>query len=149
MSLLNKAVLSMILQMAEDFFSNSTHRVGFSLRPFTNLLRIHGYHPTLYTVACSAGIFFGHTNVLLAKAHVETRKEGRKWGESKGAGLPLGSLFLLFLIFLHHNKDGGYNSTNINQINKELSPAQNTPALQAMYTVKPPLSGHLLSSHPP
>ena len=76
-------------------------------------------------------------NVLLPKAHVETRKEGRKWGESKGAGLPLGLLFLLFLIFLRHNKDGGYNSTNINQINKELSPAQNTPALQAMYTVKP------------
>ena len=23
---------------------------------------------------------------FLAKAHVETRKEGRKWGESKGAG---------------------------------------------------------------
>ena len=62
------------------------------------------------------------------------RKEGRKWGESKGAGegagrkkifsplplpsfllspqdLPLGLLFLLSLIFLRHNKDGGYNST--------------------------------------
>ena len=33
------------------------------------------------------------------------------------------------LIFLRHNiKDGGYNSTNIN---KQLSPAQNTAALQA------------------
>ena len=32
-------------------------------------------------------------------------------------------------IFLRYNiKDGGYNSTNIN---KQLSPAQNTPALQA------------------
>ena len=39
-------------------------------------------------------------------------------------------LFLLSLIFLRHNKDGGYNSTNIN---KQLSPAQNTPALQATY----------------
>ena len=37
-------------------------------------------------------------------------------------------LFLLSLIFLRRNKDGGYNSTNIN---KQLSPAQNTPALQA------------------
>ena len=32
-------------------------------------------------LACCAGIFFGHANVLLAKALVETRKEGRKWGE--------------------------------------------------------------------
>ena len=32
-------------------------------------------------LACSAGVFFGCANVLLAKAHVETRKEGRKWGE--------------------------------------------------------------------
>ena len=31
-------------------------------------------------------VFFGRANVLLAKAHVETQKEGRKWGESKGAG---------------------------------------------------------------
>ena len=37
-------------------------------------------------------------------------------------------LFLLSLIFFRHNKDGGYNSTNIN---RQLSPAQNTPALQA------------------
>ena len=38
--------------------------------------------------------------------------------------------FLLSLIFLRHKiKDGGYNNTNIN---KQLSPAQNTPALQAM-----------------
>ena len=42
--------------------------------------------------------------------------------------LPLGLLFLLSLIFPRHNKDGGYNSTNII---KQLSPAQNTPALQA------------------
>ena len=37
-------------------------------------------------------------------------------------------VFLLSLIFFHHNKDGSYNSTNIN---KQLSPAQNTPLLQA------------------
>ena len=85
-------------------------------------------------VACSAGVFFGRTNVLLSKAHVETPKEGRKWGESKGAGhLPLGLLVLLSLIFLRHNKDGGYNSTNIN---KQLSPAQTTPALQASWMAR-------------
>ena len=40
--------------------------------------------------------------------------------------------FLLSLIFLCNNiKDGGYNSTNIN---KQLSPTQNTPALQATMT---------------
>ena len=39
---------------------------------------------------------------------------------------------LLSLIFLRHNKDGGYNSTNIN---KQLSPSQNTPALQASPSV--------------
>ena len=33
-----------------------------------------------------------------------------------------------YYFFLRHNKDGGYNSTNINQ---QLSPAQNMPALQA------------------
>ena len=34
-------------------------------------------------VASSAGVFFGRANVLLAKAQVEIRKEGRKWGELK------------------------------------------------------------------
>ena len=34
---------------------------------------------TTLTIACSAGVFFGCANVLLAKAHVETRKGGRKW----------------------------------------------------------------------
>ena len=37
-------------------------------------------------VTCSAGVFIGRANVLLAKAHVETRKEGKKWVESNGAG---------------------------------------------------------------
>ena len=36
---------------------------------------------TRFEVTCCAGVFFGQ-----AKAPVETRKEGRKWGESKGAG---------------------------------------------------------------
>ena len=63
-------------------------------------------------IACGAGVFFGCANVLLAKSPC--------W---------IGLLFLLSLIFLRHNKDGGYNSTNIN---KQLSPAQNTPALQAI-----------------
>ena len=40
-------------------------------------------------------------------------------------------LFWLSVIFLRHKiRDGGYNNTNIN---KHLSPAQNTPALQANY----------------
>ena len=51
-----------------------------------------------------------------------------KRGENRASHLPLGLLFLLSLIFLRHHKDGGYISTNIN---KQLSPAQNTPALQA------------------
>ena len=38
------------------------------------------------------------------------------------------------LIILRHEKDGGYNSTNIN---KQLSPAQNTPAPQAKLHAKP------------
>ena len=37
-------------------------------------------------------------------------------------------VFLISVVFLRHNKDGGYNSRNIN---KQLSPAQTTPALQA------------------
>ena len=44
-------------------------------------------------------------------------------------GRVIGLLFLLSLIFLRHNKDGGYNSTNIN---KQLLPAQNPPAQQAI-----------------
>ena len=48
------------------------------------------------------------------KRNVETRKERRKLGN---------------LMFLRHNiKDSGYNST---KITKQLSPTQNTPALQA------------------
>ena len=35
-------------QMAEDFFKDGIHHVGFSLSPFSDiLLCIHGYHPTL------------------------------------------------------------------------------------------------------
>ena len=75
------------------------------------------YHIDACNVACSAGVFFWRGNVLLAKVHVETRKEGTKWGEVQ-----------FYSPFLRHNKDDGYNSTNIN---KQLSPAQNTPALQA------------------
>ena len=43
---------------------------------------------------------------------------------------------MLKLIFLRHNiKDGGYNSTNIK---KQLSPAQNTPKLQATKYINDP-----------
>ena len=83
-------------------------------------------------LACSAGVFFECANVLLAKGHVETRKEGRALPLPSFLlspyHLPLGLLFLLSLIFLRHDKDGGYNSTNINT---QRSPTQNTPALQA------------------
>ena len=48
MSLFNKPVLSVIFQFAGDFFPS--HHVGFPLSPFTDLLCIHGYHSTLYTV---------------------------------------------------------------------------------------------------
>ena len=37
----------MIFQIAEGFFHD---HVGFPLRPFTDLLCIHGYHPALYTI---------------------------------------------------------------------------------------------------
>ena len=40
----------MIFQLAGDFFSDSTHHVGFPLSPFTDLLCIHGYHSNPYTV---------------------------------------------------------------------------------------------------
>ena len=44
----NKAVLAMILQIAEGPVFHD--HLGFPLRPFTDLLCIHHYHPTLYTV---------------------------------------------------------------------------------------------------
>ena len=37
-------------------------------------------------LACIAGVFFGRTNVLLAKALVETRAAGRKWENQKERG---------------------------------------------------------------
>ena len=60
--------------------------------------------------------------LLAREAHVET------FALVPTLRVPLGLLFLLSLIFLGHIKDGGYNSTNIN---RQLSPAQKTPALQA------------------
>ena len=53
---------------------------------------------------------------------------GRVKRSRVGKGVPQGLQFLLSLIFLRHDKGGGYNSTNIN---KQLSLAQNTPALEA------------------
>ena len=53
------------------------------------------------------------------KRHVKAQKEGNKASQKERGSL----------IFLHHNiKDGSYNCTNIN---KQLSPAENAPALQA------------------
>ena len=51
---------------------------------FRMLRIIHPYQKvpaSVQLLACGAGVFFGRANVLLAKAHVTTRKEGRKWGE--------------------------------------------------------------------
>ena len=65
-----------------------------------------GFH-----LACSAGVFFGRANFFALENAM--------------------LLCLLSLIFLRHKiKDGGYNNTNIN---KQLSLAQNTPALQARF----------------
>ena len=64
-----------------------------------------------------------------------------KRGENRASHPPLGLLFLLSLIFLRHNKDVGYNSTNIN---KQLSPAQNTLALQATGAQTQSLATHCL-----
>ena len=41
---------------------------------------IHPYQKvpaSVQLLACGAGVFFGLANVLLAKAHVKTRKEGK------------------------------------------------------------------------
>ena len=44
------------------FCDDSTHLVGFPLSPFTDLLCIHGYHPTLYTAEppLSGHLLSGH-----------------------------------------------------------------------------------------
>ena len=77
---------------SEQIFSKNCRWVplirAYSIFYLSEIL-IYKLHNICYcrgTLACSAGVFFGCANVLLAKAHVETRKEGRKWGESKEAG---------------------------------------------------------------
>ena len=47
-SLFNKPVLYMNFQFTGDFFQS--HHVRFPLSPFTDVLCMHGYHSTLYTV---------------------------------------------------------------------------------------------------
>ena len=74
-------------------------------------------------------------NSLQYRRFLRARKwfahESACWNSKRGEkmGRVIGLLFLLSLIFLRHNKDGGYNSTNIN---KQLLPAQNPPAQQAI-----------------
>ena len=53
---------TVVFQFAGDFFGDGTHHVGFPLSPFTDLLCIHGYHPTLYTVVplLSGHLLSGH-----------------------------------------------------------------------------------------
>ena len=86
------SVAILLSQPVEEFYEKSIGRQynAFAYRkPFPNLsLRIQLAESLLalaardgFFSACSTCVFFG-----LAKAHVETRKEGRKWGESKGAG---------------------------------------------------------------
>ena len=66
-------------------------------------------------------------------AMLKLEKRGENGASQKERGrVPQGLQFLLSLIFLRHNKDGGYNSTNINK----QQPAQNTPALQASGALK-------------
>ena len=85
--------------------------------------------PTADLLACSTGVFFGRANVF-ARESAMLKLQKRRGN---------GSLFLLSPIFLCHKiKDGGYDNTNIN---KQLSPPQNTPALQAADL---PLSRHAL-----
>ena len=147
--------------MRENFtaLSNSL----FNTSKFEDLFRACA----LLSLACSAGVFFGRGNVLHAKAPCWNSKREEKIGRVNrsgvGAGerrenailisplppppvllspqhLPWGLLFLLSLIFPRHNiKDGGYNSTNVN---KQLSPAQNTPALQAISSPATFLTGN-------
>ena len=90
-------------------------------------------------LACSAGVFFGRANVLLAKAPCWNSRLRRESGASiflpspsplsffHPSTYPKGYYFYSLFIFLHHNiKDCGYNSTNTN---KQLSPAQNRPSV--------------------
>ena len=50
------------------------------LEPWTFIPTLRFYHKATRALSAVQANFF------LAKAQVETRKEGRKWGESKGAG---------------------------------------------------------------
>ena len=48
-------------------------------------------------VACSAGVFFGCTNVFACEsAMLKLPEEKRKWGESKGAGRGRGERSIFF-----------------------------------------------------
>ena len=76
-------------------------------------------------LACSAGVFFERA-ICSRKRHVET---SRREEEMERVLSPI--------FHCHKIKDGGYN--NITNTNK-VSPAQNTPALQA----NPYQYGHLL-----
>ena len=93
-----------------------------------------------YYVACSAGVFFERA-ICSRKRHVETPRREEETG-------PKGLLFLLSPIFhCHKIKDGGYNNTNTNKV----SPAQNTPALQATYYGEKPLASwtcYSIKHHP-
>ena len=66
---------TLLLKYREIVFS-------FSLRKFNN----PEVTKTATLVACSADVFFGRANVLLAKTHVETRKEGENGVSQKERG---------------------------------------------------------------
>ena len=98
-----------------------------------------------YYVACSAGVFFERA-ICSRKRHVETSPPPPFL--LSPSHLPQGLLFLLSPIFhCHKIKDGGYNNTNTNKV----SPAQNTPALQATYYGEKPLASwtcYSIKHHP-
>ena len=102
-------------------------------------------------IACSGGVFFGCANVLPAKVPCGKRGENGMSQKERGRGERRESVVLSLppppfssfalaptlrvtiftlpnLILRHNTKDGDFNSMNID---KQLSPTQNTPVLQA------------------
>ena len=75
----------------------------------------------------------GHrkSSLVLSARFPVVKWRSRSFAKSFARESAILKLFLLSVIFLRHKiRDGGYNNTNIN---KQLSLAQNTPALQANY----------------
>ena len=67
MSLFNKAVLSMIFQIAEDFYSDSTHHVGISSLPFHWFIM----HTWLTAASTKPGFCFLLTLIVKNTVHLD------------------------------------------------------------------------------